>query len=363
MRLYISQPDGTVHLAADTGPHIDSIPARLYESKLLEVYFTRDGEIIRNATAAPDLLLARDVGTNKFDAGRINPATVFTETNDGTTYWWTANLDFSQPVYEKLLGVDVEAQKEAVSFECVADVSGSLQHAYLKLYQAGGGFRYALFYTSGSAEDAAAAAPSGSLGGAVISIAENATAVAVATALAAAVGSLGEYSASRVDDVVTFTAGTVGGRGWHSAGNTGFTMTLLVCGMSPMAVADEESALLLAQFTYDVGGATQSSPLFTLELQNTLRRPAIVSPGISPGRVRSGSVDIANGASSVSVTFAQQMPTANYNIAGYVKNTTDGSPLVLFVGTVTAQSSTGFTVKLNGETNSANYDLVYTATY
>lgn len=361
MRLYIDQDNGTVHIAANTGPHITSTDGRLYEGKRLDVFFCRDGAVIRNATAALDLLLSLPDGTNKFDAGRINSAVTFTEQTEGTDYFWRGTLDFAAPVFEKLLGVDVASQRETVSFECVADVGNSLHYKYLKLYRADGGFNHVLFYTSGTAEDAALAAPSGSAGGSRISIATNATATDVATALATATGV--EYTLSRIGNVVTCTATSAGARGWHSAGTTGFTMTLQTAGMSPFAVADIASASLLAQFTYDVDGDPQSTQLFNWEVQNTLRRPLITPPGLATGRIRTGTVDIANGTSSVSVVFAQPMPTANYFITASVKNTTDSSPLTLFVGTITAQSTTGFTVQLNGETASANYDLIFKAEF
>lgn len=71
----------------------------------------------------------------------------------------------------------------------------------------------------------------------------------------------------------------------------------------------------------------------------------------------SGSVNISNGASSVSVTYTTP---GSYNPVWSIQNTSDTSPIFL-QGTITAESSNGFTVTFSAPTDSANYYLNYSA--
>ena len=74
---------------------------------------------------------------------------------------------------------------------------------------------------------------------------------------------------------------------------------------------------------------------------------------------RRGPVTISSGVSTVTVTFDTPFADENWSFVGApsVENSTDGSPLVLFAGTITSRSENGFTVLLNGDTDSANYQL------
>lgn len=74
-----------------------------------------------------------------------------------------------------------------------------------------------------------------------------------------------------------------------------------------------------------------------------------------------GAVGLSNGDVSVSVTFSTAFPNTSYSIAFALRNTVDASPIML-QGIVTAKSVSGFTVKLNAPTDSANYLFEYTAT-
>lgn len=71
------------------------------------------------------------------------------------------------------------------------------------------------------------------------------------------------------------------------------------------------------------------------------------------------SSSIANGVASGSVTFAVAQADDTWKLDTlYVENDTDAAPLCI-VASITSKSATGFTYALNGNTDSANYVLVY----
>ena len=72
----------------------------------------------------------------------------------------------------------------------------------------------------------------------------------------------------------------------------------------------------------------------------------------------SGTVALANAAQSATVTFANALPTANYQVLFSFLNTADLSPIFL-EAYVSAQSSSGFTLTFNAPTDSTNYLLNY----
>jgi len=76
--------------------------------------------------------------------------------------------------------------------------------------------------------------------------------------------------------------------------------------------------------------------------------------------LRSGNQAIGSGVATVSVTFASAMASSTYALNVSMKNTTDSNPQFQPI-TITAQSTTGFTVKWNANTDTANYSLNYIA--
>jgi hypothetical protein len=70
---------------------------------------------------------------------------------------------------------------------------------------------------------------------------------------------------------------------------------------------------------------------------------------------RVGTNIIANGVSSVSVTFAA-LPNTSYVVLAQMVNTVDVTPQFQPM-TVTAKSTTGFTASFNAPTDSGNYKL------
>jgi len=76
--------------------------------------------------------------------------------------------------------------------------------------------------------------------------------------------------------------------------------------------------------------------------------------------VRSGNEAIGSGVATLSVNFATAMPNSTYALNVSMKNVTDSNPQFQPL-TITAQSTAGFTVKWNANTDTANYSLNYIA--
>lgn len=74
--------------------------------------------------------------------------------------------------------------------------------------------------------------------------------------------------------------------------------------------------------------------------------------------VRSGNTSISSAASTVAVTFSSAWADTNYIVNFSIVNLTD-SPMLMLTGVVTTKLTTGFTVTLSGETDTANYVLSY----
>lgn len=83
----------------------------------------------------------------------------------------------------------------------------------------------------------------------------------------------------------------------------------------------------------------------------------IVQTGLE---VRQGNQTIGSGVATLSVTFATAMPNSTYALQVAMKNVTDSTPQFQPL-TITAQSTTGFTVKWNANTDTANYSINYIA--
>jgi hypothetical protein len=69
-----------------------------------------------------------------------------------------------------------------------------------------------------------------------------------------------------------------------------------------------------------------------------------------------GTQSISNASSTVSVTFTNAYGDTNYIVIANIVNTTDSTPSQ-FAYTITAKSTTGFTMTLSGDTDSAHYVL------
>lgn len=73
---------------------------------------------------------------------------------------------------------------------------------------------------------------------------------------------------------------------------------------------------------------------------------------------RSGEVALSSGVNTASVTFSTAMASASFSVDGTIFNSTDADPAWLtFV--VTARSTSGFSVKFNAPTDTANYIFLW----
>lgn len=72
--------------------------------------------------------------------------------------------------------------------------------------------------------------------------------------------------------------------------------------------------------------------------------------------IQSGTADIADATGSKAITLPQAYSDTGYSINVNITNTTDANPSQ-YACTITAKSTTGFTVTFSGDTDSANYKL------
>jgi len=77
------------------------------------------------------------------------------------------------------------------------------------------------------------------------------------------------------------------------------------------------------------------------------------------GSIKSQSTVIGSGVVSIAVTYAAAFADTNYAVLANLINTIDPNPAI-YAQTIIAKTTTGFTVLLSGETDSANYVLDWT---
>lgn len=73
---------------------------------------------------------------------------------------------------------------------------------------------------------------------------------------------------------------------------------------------------------------------------------------------KAGSVSIANGVSTFTVTLTAALPNTNYAVLSSITNLFDSNPQFL-QAVITAKTTTTFTVLLNAQTDSASYGFDY----
>lgn len=77
--------------------------------------------------------------------------------------------------------------------------------------------------------------------------------------------------------------------------------------------------------------------------------------------IKTGSESLSSGVQSINVTFGEAMANTNYKLTYSLLNTTDANPSS-YTSVVTAKTTTGFTIQLSGQTDSANYVLEWVTT-
>ena len=95
-------------------------------------------------------------------------------------------------------------------------------------------------------------------------------------------------------------------------------------------------------------------------LVRTDKDPATIGSGSGADNSRSDCEALGDGVSSVTVTFFSALPDTNYTVNANFENTVDSNPTFQAI-TVTNKTTTGFTAKWNIPTETANYELCYTA--
>lgn len=93
-------------------------------------------------------------------------------------------------------------------------------------------------------------------------------------------------------------------------------------------------------------------------IRNDLNKTGDTAP-INTGAAY-GRVAIGNGDDTATITFGSALPSANWRPeVMLVDNVTDVTPLNIFACMISAKATTGFTIQLNGATDSSNYYLNY----
>ena len=100
----------------------------------------------------------------------------------------------------------------------------------------------------------------------------------------------------------------------------------------------------------ELGYCTDTKEVFVGNgVSNTLINPTSIS-------LQNGLESISSSSSTVSVTLPSAYADTNYSITASVQNTTDATPSQ-FAIVITSKSTTGFTVTLSDDTDTANYKL------
>lgn len=302
-----------------------------------------------------------EADNERFDGPILIPSPTFTRVDGGSTigFYYEGSPNLAHPALLKLMGVDPLPAKESLTVATIADVAGSLNGRYWDLALSDTTHLRLYYRTLGHTDSPPSAGTGGTL--VKVTIAEDSDADDVASETVTVINTNAVYAGSVGTEDFTITAVAFGSVGAHDIHNTGFTLTILTAGADGLGVPDVASLDLAAQFVWTDGTAVGASPIFTLTVVNTLYRPPVVPEMADTLLTRSGDPAIGNGTDTVTVSFSTAFPAGStWRFRdGRVKNTVDVSPLVLFAGTVTAISESGFTLKLNGNTDSANYTFPY----
>lgn len=304
-------------------------------------------------------ILKRASGTaQQYDDAILQSATAFTRSAEGSGFIYTGTINLAAPVFEKLLGVDPIAQQEQVVVECIADTARATY--YFDLWSTTTAY-HRIWFNRGS-DSAPPAGTGGTLVAVTLTPLDTADTIAVAILFAMAAYST-IWATSNDGPNITFLRVDRVKCGWHHARNSGFTITTTQAGMAGESDTDLDEVSLLSEISFLLAGSRQILPLGNFVIRNSLRRPgAGTNPGDASGtNVRRGSVALDHPVSTVTVTFAVPFPSSAWRFTDVcVLNLVDSTPLNLFPGLVKARSAAGFTLYLNGNTDSANYTLEYT---
>lgn len=360
MDLFVNRALRKLQLDRRFQPSVDSIVVGRGETVYLRVGFLQDNATtLDDPNTAPAITNVRLTCKNStsdqgYDENPLVDAMSFTRTAVGSEYMMIGSVPFTSGGLDKLLGVDDSSQYEVTTVQCVADAAGSLRGKSFRI-PTGAATWDRIWFQVGGTGTAPTAATGETLKMAVISA--NATATQVATSLVTLYTGSVVFTVTSVSDTATFTDLAQAARGNPAALDSTFVISTATAGKTAFSVTDVDSVDLNAWLSYLEAGVQQVLPMFTITVQNNGIRPGTPS-AIYGGGARTQTTAIGSGSSTVAVTFATAFPHASYKVASCeVVNTTDGSPLGISVQTITARSTTGFTVALSCATDSANYTL------
>jgi len=322
-----------------------------------------------------EFLIKPATGNGRFDASPVVASPTFTRTtvDDLGNYFYEGSLNLAAPVFLKALGINSGINKEVINIECSACVAGSLGGRYMDIHAmpSGNPVVYRCYYTTPAIN-----VQPDATGVTLVEIPlsdEDLTADEVATEtqsgmysdpnIYGAGTSVGFNTISVTDNAVLMTASTFSRLGAHDPKTTGFTITVVTAGGYPSGDTDVTSASYNGQLVYLDGTAPQLSPLFTMQLNNSLYRDGqTFPPGVASSNYRTGSVVLST-TDSATVTFSSAMPTSDYKIIeSVVRYTGAGSPgLKLCACSIEDRATTGFTVYFNGNATT-DYTFDYTVT-
>lgn len=360
MELFVNRPRRKIQTARSYQAATESLTVSRNETIYLKVGFMADNTTtLDDPNTAPAITNVRLTCKNStsdqgYDENPLVDYMSFTRTLVGSEYFMIGSVPFTSGGLDKLLGIDDSSAYEVTAVQCVADSSGSLRTKSFRI-PTGAATWDRIWFQVGGTGTAPTAATGETLKMAVISA--NATATQVATSLVTLYTGSVVFTVTSVSDTATFTDLAQAARGNPAALDSTFVISTVTAGKTAFAVTDVASVDLNAWLSYYEGGVLQVLPMFTITVENNGIRPGTPS-AIYGGGSRTQTTTIGNGDSTVAVTFATAFPHATYKIASCeVVNTTDGSPLGISVQTITARSTTGFTVALSCATDSANYTL------
>jgi hypothetical protein len=355
MLRYIDIDSLAISQTANVVLQIDQLATTRGDDMVLELQFLRGG-VVQDMGAAVITFTAKPLtGNQRLDGVAIVQGNSFVKSGAGTTALYTGAPSLKNPYLDKMLGVDPVDAPEIVQVCAVADVAGSLAGMYFDLYDANGAVTV-WFKVSGTG-----AAPPEVPGGRLeeVDFATNSSAATVASAIQAVLGADSQFTAAVVGSIVTVTAATDGERANADPGNSGFGVLVTQAGSIAFTETDIENVVLDAEIYFYANGLGQTTQAFNLFVENNKRRNGDVTP-VDLRFQRSGKTPIASGAGALTVTFPALSTAAWHFIGLAISNTTDVTPLNIFPGLLSARSTTGFTLNLNGLTDTANYVLEWT---
>ena len=224
-----------------------------------------------------EFLIKPSTGNNRFDVAPVVASPTFTRTavDDLGNYFYEGSLSLSAPAFLKALGIETGFVSEEFTITATDNTDGKLFSRYFDIYYSPTLYKRFWFDTSPTTQTAP------SIGGANalvrVEIASDDTADTVAAAIDTAFAVIPTFALSTTTNVVSVEYYT-GAVGQHDPQNSGVAITVTTAGSAPGDRTDVTSASYTSQLVYLDGASPQLSPLFTLQLNNSLYRDGQTFP-------------------------------------------------------------------------------------